>query len=73
MKLTSRILLFCILAFATFVTLANAQVSNIPSASVLSNNDIRLLKNRFRIDGTVEQAAFIIYRDRPKQAESMIS
>lgn len=37
------------------------------SAEQTSDRDIRLLNNRFRIDSTITQVAFVIYREKPSQ------
>ena len=37
-----------------------------------TSTELALLKNRFRIDGSVKQAVFIIHRDRAKQAVTLI-
>ncbi|PKF50610.1 TIGR03503 family protein [Enterovibrio nigricans] len=37
------------------------------SAEQTSDSDIRLLNNRFRIDSTITQVAFVIYRENPSK------
>ncbi|NGN98629.1 TIGR03503 family protein [Grimontia sp. S25] len=37
------------------------------AAEQTSDRDIRLLNNRFRIDSTITQVAFVIYRQKPSQ------
>lgn len=42
------------------------------AAEQTSDRDIRLLNNRFRIDATISQAAFVIYREKPSQPVVLI-
>ncbi|MEZ8144110.1 TIGR03503 family protein [Enterovibrio sp. FF113] len=48
------------------VLLALLTVFNV-AAEQTSDRDIRLLNNRFRIDSTITQVAFVIYRQNPSQ------
>ncbi|MDD1784134.1 TIGR03503 family protein [Enterovibrio sp. ZSDZ35] len=42
------------------------------SAEQTSDSDIRLLNNRFRIDSTITQVAFVIYRENPSKPVVLI-